>query len=219
MTLRRFCLAAIFSLSGWAGSASAVLLPPVTVNGLEWLQPLDFVSLGWNDISTVCNPVSGACNGTLGGNDITGWTWAGLNDVYAMTSAFTGGPPGDYSSLFDTSWAPLFLQSFDATDVDPARSMVTGIVRERDMLGNDFFVYGFVAVTDFHEWPTYLDSVQVNPYFEGDLRLGAWLYRDPSSVVSVPAPATLALFALSLAILAYSRSMRNRTANALFISM
>jgi hypothetical protein len=61
---------------GWDGSASAALMPPVVVNGLEWLQPFDFTSLSWNDISAVCDPTTGYCDGSLNTIDVTGYTWS-----------------------------------------------------------------------------------------------------------------------------------------------
>ncbi len=200
MLSRRLCLAAIVVLSGWASSVSATLLPAVVVNEQEWLQPLDFVSLSWNTISTVCDPESGACNGTLGGHDVSGWTWAGLNAVFAMTSAFTGAPPGDIAAGLNSAWAPLFLESFAANDVDPGRSMVNGFVRERQVLSDGTVFYGLVYVADAHR-PPFVDSVAAIPTISttGQQNIGAWLYRETAN--AVPAPPSLALFALSLALL------------------
>ncbi len=63
-------------------------MAPATVNGVEWLQPVDFVNLSWNDINTVCDATSGFCNGSLNGNDITGWTWASLDDANGLFNYF-----------------------------------------------------------------------------------------------------------------------------------
>jgi hypothetical protein len=61
---------------GWAGGTNATLMDPVDVDGTPWLQPIDFLGATWNDIVQVCDPITGVCDGSFNGNDLTGWTWA-----------------------------------------------------------------------------------------------------------------------------------------------
>lgn len=101
----------------WAGSAKAAV---VTLNGVEWQQPDSFDSSSWNDISAVCDYISGACNGSLHGIDLTGWTWASVDDLNDLFNAYYSGIPSalvwenmgpgpDVQGNSDTSfWAPNF---------------------------------------------------------------------------------------------------------------
>jgi hypothetical protein len=188
---------------GWTGSAGAALMPPVSVDDRLWLQPLDFVNNSWNDIAAVCDPTTGACNGSLGGNDVTGWTWAGIPDLIDLFTAF--GIPGtqvnnQWSVLVTpatTTWAPLFLGSFLATNVYPE---VTGYLR---------YQVGFAAVAD--DIPTFapllFDGAQVTASPGGNANasseiIGGWFYR------TVPSPATVSLLCLGLAALASTRPRR-----------
>jgi hypothetical protein len=54
----------------------------LTVDGKQWYQPYFFSGLSWEDINTVCP--AGECTGVLNGYDMTGWTWASIEDVNAL---------------------------------------------------------------------------------------------------------------------------------------
>jgi hypothetical protein len=82
----------------------------ITVNGNEWLQPALFNNLSWNDINAVCP--EGVCAGMLSGYDMTGWTWASVDDVNALFNHYIGsdvlGPgPDDYEA--EGPWAAAFF--------------------------------------------------------------------------------------------------------------
>ena len=54
------------------------------VDGKDWSQPNLFTGLSWNDISAVCNPGTGLCDGNLNGIDVTGKTWASVDEVNGL---------------------------------------------------------------------------------------------------------------------------------------
>jgi hypothetical protein len=205
--IRRFM--AVLVLTAWAGSTSAALLPPVSVNGKEWLQPLDFTSYSWNTISTVCNTTTGACNGSLGGNDMTGWTWAdvdavnGLFNTYisdAGGNAYYGYPLSGPSGAFElnSTWAPAILSDFQATGVTGNQLMgwlSTEIYPTAAYVG---------TVTDFNAPSS--DSASTDGFsakVNAGFGVGAWFVRDAPS--GVPVPGTLFLLGLGLLGLRVSR--------------
>jgi len=62
----------------------------ITVDGKQWLQATLFKDLTWDEINTVCP--AGECkdNGNLNGYDMTGWTWATIDDVKALFNVYIG---------------------------------------------------------------------------------------------------------------------------------
>ena len=53
-----------------------------TVDGREWRELFETTGLSWSQVATVC-PTDGvtACSGTVGGRNLTGWTWATAGQV------------------------------------------------------------------------------------------------------------------------------------------
>jgi hypothetical protein len=60
----------------------------VAVDGREWAQVDQFTDLSWSDINAVCP--EGVCDGMLNGYNMTGWTWASVEDVTALFNHYTG---------------------------------------------------------------------------------------------------------------------------------
>ncbi|MCB1697718.1 MAG: hypothetical protein KDI34_15935 [Halioglobus sp.] len=88
----------------------------IPVNGKEWLQPDLFIGLTWEEIDAVCP--NGVCNGVLAGRDVTGWTWASIEDVAALFNYYIGRPVfvGDVDGFpgfeeADSAWAPAFFNT------------------------------------------------------------------------------------------------------------
>lgn len=66
----------------------------ITVNGNEWLQPAYFIDVTRKEINAVCP--EGICAGKLNGYDMTGWTWASVEDVNALFNYYIADQPFDY---------------------------------------------------------------------------------------------------------------------------
>ena len=192
---------------GWASATSATLLPPVVIAGSEWLQPVDFVNQGWNDIAAVCDQTTGACNGSLGGNDLSGWAWAGIPDLNALFTA--SGIPGftgldEHTSLEITgasTWAPEFLATFLPTISLEEGSGVFGFLRGPGAPGQN--AVGVVATDITGVRGLHFDIAMTdNDYgllIAPPENYGGWFYR-----TAVPSPTTLPLLLLGLILLCLS---------------
>lgn len=198
-------------------SARAAFLPSVVVNGQEWLQPKDFVETYWSEVNTVCSSTTGECNGSLLGHDITGWTWASLDDVDALFSTYltsTFGPGPDFSALdlsdpTDYQAYASFFANFDTTS-EYCSSAIYGC---------SYAIDGVTRTTGsglglFGSW-SYLNSfvfgasstVETGRTVPSGLAAGAgaWLYR-----TEVPGPATFWLCCAGLAALGFNRRQLTR---------
>jgi len=111
------------------------------VNGKDWSQPNLFTGLSWNDISAVCNPDTGLCDGDLNGIDVTGKIWASVDEVNGLFNSFLpmsaqlGSGPAT-SSEFNSSGAPEFHSFFAPTLSYSSLQSVSGITRSLAPLGS-----------------------------------------------------------------------------------
>jgi hypothetical protein len=87
----------------------------ITVEGRVWAQPDLFAYLSWNDINAVCPDGACAIGGMLNGHDMTGWTWADVDEVNSLFNFYIGrgalGPGSDHYEELDSEWAPEFFSS------------------------------------------------------------------------------------------------------------
>jgi hypothetical protein len=191
----------------WAGSAVAI---PIIVDGKEWLQPKDFTDLSWNDINAVCPAAAGGvCSGSLNLIDVTGYTWAALDQVNALFNAIIGanvlGPGPDFANIapagtwFDeivgAGFAPTLVVAFEA-------EYIFGLTRTTRIIGIHEYAAVGAAITGNGQ-----DSVTTEGGLfkaETDPDYGAWFVR----TASVPTPATATLMALGLAVAVFSRRKR-----------
>jgi hypothetical protein len=204
----------VFLAIVWAGPASAALMAPVLVDGREWLQPMDFVNISWYDIAEVCDPITGACTGSLGGDGLSGWTWANTDDTYALLAHFwpyelcCGEFPanGVYGNEFaEYFWAAGFQFVEDISAQVGVIRVTAGFTRTTYVSGSG---YAYAAVVGTSQ--SGLDPYFPNWTFGKEIvspGIGGLFYRDPVS--PIPTPATLSLLGLGLAALGYSRRKRN----------
>jgi hypothetical protein len=155
------------------------ILGIVVVDGKEWLQPDLFTNLSWNDINAVCP--EGACAGTLNGQDLTGWTWATVDDLNALFNYYIGtevlGPgPDIYVVSPDSEWAPAFFN--DGWRGTGVKDSVRGWVRS---LG-EFGAYTPSMSNDYTPLDDTVDIAITNDSDGVELRrdfVGGWFYRTP----------------------------------------
>ncbi|MCP3879173.1 MAG: hypothetical protein GY701_12410 [Sulfitobacter sp.] len=177
-------LAVIFTLF-----STAALAHPVIKDGKEWLQPADFVNLSWNEVAGVCDPDTGLCDGELNNVDVTGYTWASVDEVNGLFNAYGVTPPltaADEHLEAGSSWAPLALGDFDPTYLYPQDVRFTaGWTRVLYLGTNAFIAY----VKDAHG-DEFVDTVNSGTPFDPNVKgtdVGVWLYYDHA----VAAPATV----------------------------
>ncbi len=188
-----------------AGPTTAAMLPPVAVNGLEWLQPVDFIGYTWGAINTVCDATTGSCNGALGDNDLTGWTWASVDDINGLFNYYIGslalGPGPDFTSAPFTDWlSGMTTDGFLLTHIESEVRYIDGRLRDSFDTGNAYTGEMFWSAFGPEIFGSIADSSDYTP--KNSLicdcaDTGAWFVRDPNAT-AVPITNTLALLGLGL---------------------
>lgn len=204
---------------GWVGAASAALMPPLAVNGREWLQPLDFVNKSWNDIAAVCDASTGVCNGSLGGNVLTGWTWAGIHEINGLFNVYlsdAGFPnimhpfvPGGRTQR-NSLWAPAFFEDFiplECVAGPSGQCFMRATLRNQNGSG---LAYSTTIQDGTAETRTdTFSSDQFTGLDTVSATRGSWFFRaDQYPPSGVPIPTTAALVGLGVAALGVSRRKR-----------
>jgi hypothetical protein len=129
-SFKRFIL---IGLALWLiGSIGPAMSGPVA-DGKEWFQPADITGFSWNDFNAVCGG-GGACTGSVGTTDLTGWTWASVDDVNALFNRYIGSNqlsgPSSYQEV-DSAWAPAFFSDFTPSDATVSiENRLLGLVRD-----------------------------------------------------------------------------------------
>jgi hypothetical protein len=83
----------------------------ISVAGKEWAQVDLFTNLPWYHMNSVCP--DGVCAGILNGYDMTGWTWASIEDINTLFNYYIGsdvlGPGPEIYHEIDAEWTPAFF--------------------------------------------------------------------------------------------------------------
>jgi hypothetical protein len=153
-------------------------LDTVSVDEKEWLQPDLFTNLSWDDINAVCP--EGACAGTLNGHDMTGWTWAKVDDLNALFNHYIGsevmGPgPEVYADEGTSGVRDFFADGWRPIEYIADYQMLTGGLRN----GSAQAVQGYNAgdnEVDFFGTFGPEDSPPEDTQPE-DIQDGGWFYR------------------------------------------
>jgi hypothetical protein len=164
--------------------AAPSLGDPVTRAGKEWLQPTDLRGLSWNEVAVVCPPPGGICSGFLNGIDVTGYTWANVEDSNGLFNSYgivpPLGPGPDSRQETAAPWATLFAQDFMTTEVNDPNTAVNGLlVEEMDATS----AYTAVLI-DYDPAPDDLAFTFYQFKDEAGEFVGVWLYRDSDPLAS-----------------------------------
>jgi hypothetical protein len=198
-------LLVVLAISGWAGSISAALIDAVDVEGTKWLQPIDFHGYSWNDVSEVCDSSTGVCSGLLGPTDLTGWTWASLDEVNSLLNNFIVTEPKlvlgtdfvycdmcvDAYFAAGFNYETVFVPSTGWLRVSGGVSRTTSLADIERAYGRAVGQSAFVGILGSNTTILKDGSCDIGATCSGDS--GAWFYSE------VPTPETTPLIAIGLA--------------------
>ena len=123
MRIRPRILLSILAMIAFTNAAGA---ESVVRGDKEWLQPADFKAVsigiedGWPAVNLVCPAPTGVCidGGMLNGIDVTGYTWASLDDFNELIMGYGGPGPLDRTVLDQvdedrstSTWYDAFLHN------------------------------------------------------------------------------------------------------------
>jgi hypothetical protein len=170
-------------------------------SGREWRQVTDTLGLTWSDVLLVCDETTGACNGSVGEVDFTGWQWANVAAVNQLFNEISGGAgfltsdPQEYE-IPNSSWAPAAIDN-DGAGSDTGYFHMTWA----NNLYNEEFVYGWTrdrkpgsstgaylgTITDTLNFDKLQTDNASDIPDENPAITGFWLYQDQPAAVPIPA--------------------------------
>ena len=168
-------------------------------DGKEWLQPADFDSLTWYEIDTVCP--EGACDGELNGIDVTGYTWASVDDMNALFNSYGVSPPvgpgPDIYFEWYSTWAPQYFMDFEDMTTNPASASTFGWTRST-VPDDDSRAYA--ASLKYSLVPDDFDVIDTGSVGLKSVGIGAYLWRPAITPSAVVIP-TMSLYGLAITML------------------
>jgi hypothetical protein len=118
----------------------------VTIDGKYWLQPQHFRDYSYSQVSEVCP--DGACSGRLPGStiDLTGYTWASIEEISALFNAYGVDPPftGPFQTREKQAAAAKYFEDFEYL-TDMGTWIQYGMVRDRPPGEDENAVYATVV--------------------------------------------------------------------------
>jgi hypothetical protein len=162
----------------YAPNDGDTIVDTVFAGGREWAQVDLFTDLSWEEIKAVCP--AGLCNGKLNGFDMTGWTWASVEDMNALFNDYIGdnvlGPGPSQHFQSSSAWEPAFFEDgWRPTNYISSTRDTTGLTRE--MLDETRAAGAFIA-NDDDMFDGAITSTALSP-IRALSTVGAWFYRSP----------------------------------------
>ena len=201
MRIRPRILLSILAMIAFTNAAGA---ESVVRGDKEWLQPADFKAVtigiedGWPAVNLVCPAPTGVCidGGMLNGIDVTGYTWASLDDFNELIMGYGGPGPLDRTVLDQvledrstSTWYDAFLQDFTPTQPDNGNSVAHDAWLAKQSVSGNGDTAGVAYSSQRDEISTYVFREIEDASFPG-----TWLWR-PAPTSSTPVP-TLPFYAL-----------------------
>ncbi len=174
---------------------------PIVIGDAEWRELTETTGYTWYGVASVCDFRTGACDGTIGDVDFSGWTWASTREVGALFSALTPHAGGAArlaelnafwgSSFFDV-FAPTMTAGFGHYAAGWTR---TAVSRHRAAWAR--------AIDSNGRRPDEVNNAITARMDSRHRANGVWLYRTVQA--QVPEPGTLLLMVAGLAGLGAAR--------------
>lgn len=202
---------AVAACLGFAGAAPAANY--VDSQNREWLDMTLVTGSSWNSINSVCQSATetpGACAGLASsGYDLTGWTWAGRDEVVDLIQSFMVADGDNTAEAVilsqnghgtqDHAWAAALIAAMGQTSSNDLRSF--GFMNGLDQLGfNTTGQAAFICSGPSCGWESYVGagvSAGVSPA-QSNAAYAGWFYREAAAV---PEPSTLFIGLAGLACL------------------
>jgi hypothetical protein len=196
-----------------SGAAQAVV-----IDSRDWRQVSETTNITFNQMAQVCDLVSGVCNGSVTGVDMTGWIWSDDVAIASMFEVVTGAPDGTFDvdqfnyTVRGEGWGDDFIDT-DGAGPDEGLFDATW---QYTLIPHDYTVFGMTRnVVNGAADRSYIRISRDDPIADANsamaaivgnpvgfdiarVHTGHWLYKD----VPVPAPPTLLLMLLGMTLLA-----------------
>jgi hypothetical protein len=199
-------------LLGTIANAATVPSTAVTINNRAWAELGSTLNISAAEMFFRCGLGDRACNGyTPGGVDLTGWTWANINEVNALIFDILGVEPGDNVRVDTTDWA------FGRTDADEGLVFSIGFAAPtaKQFFGGSGRLAGWLITENcapnqssvaclrpedtglgyIFRASGHINTIDEGPRQPNFYNSGYFLYKD---VTAVPVPAAVFLFAPAL---------------------
>ncbi|HEY9192851.1 MAG TPA: PEP-CTERM sorting domain-containing protein [Methyloversatilis sp.] len=200
-------LLSLFMSPAWSVTTTAIT-DTVTVGGAEWAQVNLFHDVSWDEVQAVCPGGVCASGSSLGGWDLTGWTWASASAVGDLFHVLTDGAhPGGVVAVKEagSAWASLWKTSyhFNPTYSDPDVTYIWGLSSSLTANSEAVLPYILDAALASEEDVARTELTS----FKDDKApgLGVWLFRP---VAAVPEPSVYAMLLLGLGVIGWAARRR-----------